>query len=147
MNATKKLDVEGIGGSLRGASLNRRALRAAEELMPPSMTMQVVEIGDLPMYNFDLHQAGFPAPVTRLCERIKAADAVLIASPEHNGSMPAALKNVIDWMSRFKPPPFVNMPCAVLSPSRGPLAGGRVQYGLRRSISVVHSLSMLQPEE
>jgi len=67
MNATKKLDVVGICGSLRRDSLNRKALRAAEELMPPSMTMQVVEIGDLPMYNFDLHQAGFPAPVTRLC--------------------------------------------------------------------------------
>ena len=146
MNATKKLDVVGICGSLRRDSLNRKALRAAEELMPPSMTMQVVEIGDLPMYNFDLHQAGFPAPVTRLCERIKAADAVLIATPEHNGSMPAALKNVIDWMSRFKPPPFVNMPCAVLSASPGPLGGGRVQYDLRRSMSFVQALIMLQPE-
>ena len=114
--------------------------------MPPSMMMQVVEIGDLPMYNFDLHQAGFPAPVTRLYERIKAADAVLIATPEHNGSMPAALKNVIDWMSRFKPPPFVNMPCAVLSASPGPLGGGRVQYDLRRSMSFVQALIMLQPE-
>ena len=78
MNATKKLDVVGICGSLRRDSLNRKALRAAEELMPPSMTMQVEEIGDLPMYNFDLHQAGFPAPVTRLCERIKAAEAILL---------------------------------------------------------------------
>src|SRR4029077_2578513 len=113
MNATKKLDVVGICGSLRRDSLNRKALRAAEELMPPSMTMQVEEIGDLPMYNFDLHQAGFPAPVTRLCERIKVADAVLIATPEHNGSIPAALKNVIDWMSGFKQRPFVDWPLRV----------------------------------
>jgi chromate reductase, NAD(P)H dehydrogenase (quinone) len=141
MNATKQLDVVGICGSLRRDSFNRKALRAAQELMPQSMTMQAVEIGDLPMYNFDLHQSGFPAPVTHLYERIKAADGVLIATPEHNGSIPAALKNVIDWMSRFKPPPFVNMPCAVLSASPGPLGGGRVQYDLRRSMMFVQALS------
>jgi chromate reductase len=146
MNATKQLDVVGICGSLRRDSFNRKALRAAQELMPQSMTMQAVEIGDLPMYNFDLHQSGFPAPVTHLYERIKAADGVLIATPEHNGSIPAALKNVIDWMSRFKPPPFVNMPCAVLSASPGPLGGGRVQYDLRRSMMFVQALFMLQPE-
>lgn len=146
MNASNKLEIAGICGSLRKDSLNRKALRAAGELMPPSMTMQVVEIGDLPIYNFDLHQAGFPPSVTRLCERIKAADAVLIATPEHNASMPAALKNVIDWMSRFKPTPFTHMPCAVLSASPGPLGGGRVQYDLRRSLSFVHALIMLQPE-
>src|SRR5258708_1520034 len=145
MNATKKLDVVGICGSLRRDSLNRKALRAAEELMPPSMTMQVVEIGDLRMYISDPTKLAFPPRVPRLCERIKAADAVLIASPEHNGSMPAALKNVIDWMSRFKPPPFVNMPCAVLSASPGPLGGGRVQYDLLRSMSFVQALILLQP--
>lgn len=146
MNSHTTLSIAGICGSLRRDSVNRKALRVAEELMPPGMTLHTIEIGDLPMYNFDLHQNGFPASVMRVHDEIKKADAVLVATPEHNASMPAALKNTIDWMSRYRPTPFTNKPCAVLSASPGPLGGGRVQYEFRRSLAFLHALVMLQPE-
>lgn len=146
MNSTPSFSVAGICGSLRRDSFNRKALHLAGGLMPANLTMHVVEIGDLPMYNFDLHQNGFPAPVTRLHDALKKADAVLVATPEHNASMPAALKNAIDWMSRFRPTPLAHKPCAVLSASPGPLGGGRVQYEFRRSLAFLNALVMLQPE-
>lgn len=143
---SEKLDIVGICGSLRKGSFNRKALLTARELMPSGMDMEIVEIGNLPIYNFDLQEAGFPPDATRLYERIKAADGVFFATPEHNGSIPAALKNVIDWMSRFRPTPFDRKPCAVISASPGPLGGGRVQYDFRRSMAFVNALVMVQPE-
>jgi chromate reductase, NAD(P)H dehydrogenase (quinone) len=146
MNSKTTFSVAGICGSLRRDSVNRKVLRLAEGLMPPGMTMHTVEISDLPMYNFDLHQNGFPAPVVRVHDEIKRADAIFFATPEHNFSMPAALKNVIDWMSRFRPTPLTNKPCAVISASPGQLGGARVQYDLRRSLGFLNALVMLQPE-
>jgi chromate reductase len=144
--SSEKLDIVGICGSLRRDSFNRKALLTAKEMMPVGMDMEVVEIGDLPIYNFDIQQVGFPPDATRLYERIKAADGVFVATPEHNASMPAALKNVIDWMSRYRPTPFDKKPCAVISASPGPLGGGRVQYDFRRSMAFVNALVMIQPE-
>ena len=141
-----KFDIVGICGSLRKGSLNRKALLAAKELLPASMNMEIVEIGDLPIYNFDIQQAGFPPDATRLYERIKKADGVFVATPEHNATMPAALKNVIDWMSRFRPTPFDQKPCAVISASPGPIGGARVQAEFRRSMAFVNALVMIQPE-
>ena len=141
-----KLDIVGICGSLRKGSINRKALLAAKELLPASMDMEIVEIGDLPIYNFDIQQIGFPPDATRLYERIKKADGVFVATPEHNATMPAALKNVIDWMSRFRPTPFDQKPCAVISASPGPIGGARVQAEFRRSMAFVNALVMIQPE-
>ena len=141
-----KLDIVGICGSLRKGSINRKALLAAKELLPASMDMEIVEIGDLPIYNFDIQQIGFPPDATRLYERIKKADGVFVATPEHNATMPAALKNVIDWMSRFRPTPFDQKPCAVISASPGPMAGARVQAEFRRSMAFVNALVMILPE-
>ncbi len=141
-----KLDIVGICGSLRKGSINRKALLAAKELLPASMDMEIVEIGDLPIYNFDIQQVGFPLDATRLYERFKKADGVFVATPEHNATMPAALKNVIDWMSRFRPTPFDQKPCAVISASPGPIGGARVQAEFRRSMAFVNALVMIQPE-
>jgi chromate reductase len=141
-----KLDIVGICGSLRKGSINRKALLAAKELLPAGMDMEIVEIGDLPIYNFDIQQIGFPPDATRLFERIKKADGVFVATPEHNATMPAALKNVIDWMSRFRPTPFDQKPCAVISASPGPIGGARVQAEFRRSMAFVNALVMIQPE-
>jgi chromate reductase len=141
-----KLDIVGICGSLRKGSLNRRALLAAKELMPSGLEIEIVEMGDLPIYNFDIQQIGFPPDATRLHERIKRADGVFVATPEHNAAMPAALKNLIDWMSRFRPTPFDQKPVAVISASPGPIGGARVQAEFRRSMAFVNALVMLQPE-
>src|SRR5450756_143878 len=87
-------------GSLRKGSYNRMALNAAIELAQPDMQIEIAEIGDLPLYNQDVETAGVPPQVRRLKDQIKAADAILFATPEYNYSMPGVLTNAIDWVSR-----------------------------------------------
>ena len=131
MNTPATYKVLGVCGSLRQKSYNMAALKAAGELMPASMKLQITGIAELPIYNFDVQEKGFPAAATRLREEILAADALLFASPEYNWSVGAPLKNAIDWMSRFQPQPFNNKPAAVFSCTTGPVGGARGQYHLR----------------
>lgn len=136
-----------IIGSLRAGSYNRMAVGAAIEVAPPDMQIEIAEIGDLPLYNQDVETAGIPPVVRRLKDQIKAADAILFASPEYNYSMPGVLKNAIDWVSR--PPadnPFNGKPCAILSASTGMLGGARAQYHLRQSCVFLNLLPMNKPE-
>jgi len=92
--------VLGIAGSLRKASFNALALRAAAEMLPPGMTLEVFDLGAIPLYNGDVEAAGMPGPVRDFQGRIAEADAMLIATPEYNASVPGVLKNAIDWASR-----------------------------------------------
>lgn len=146
MNTQATFDVLGICGSLRQKSFNMAALRAAGELMPPGLKLRITSIAELPLYNFDVQEKGFPAPVTKLRDEILKADALLFASPENNWSVSASLKNAIDWMSRFQPVPFVNKPAAVFSASGGPLGGARGQYDLRRILSGLGVHWLVKPE-
>jgi len=136
----------GICGSLRQKSFNMAALRTAGELMPSGMKLEITGIGDIPMYNFDVQEKGFPAAATRLRDEILAADALLFASPENNWTVSAVLKNAIDWMSRFQPVPFANKPAAVFSASTGPVGGARGQYDLRRMLSGLGVHWLAKPE-
>jgi chromate reductase, NAD(P)H dehydrogenase (quinone) len=140
VNTPATFDVLGICGSLRQKSFNMAALRAAGDLMPPGLKLRITTIADIPMYNFDLQEKGFPASVTRLRDEILAADALLFASPEYNW------KNAIDWMSRFQPQPFQGKPAAVISASGGPLGGSRAQYDLRRILAGLGVLWVTRPE-
>src|SRR5688500_6024853 len=90
----------GICGSLRAGSLNRLLLRAAEQAVPAGVTIEVAELGDIPLFNEDVEAHGDPAPVKALKERIRDADAVLIATPEYSWGVPGVLKNALDWVSR-----------------------------------------------
>lgn len=146
MNNQSTFDVLGICGSLRQKSFNMAALRSAGELMPPRLKLRITSIAEIPMYNFDLQEKGFPAPVTKLRDEILAADALLFASPEYNWSITAPLKNAIDWMSRFQPQPFQNKPAAVFSATGGPVGGARVQYDLRRILSGLGVMWLARPE-
>lgn len=116
------LRVLGISGSLRQASFNSAALRAAQELAPEGMTIDIFSIRDIPLYDEDERAKGFPAPVQALRDAIKAADALLLATPEYNYSTSGVLKNAIDWASR---PPrdgarvFAGRPVAVIGASPG----------------------------
>jgi chromate reductase, NAD(P)H dehydrogenase (quinone) len=139
-------DVLGICGSLRQKSFNMAALRAAGELMPAGLKLRITSIADLPIYNLDVQEKGFPASVTKLRDEILAADALLFASPEYNWSLSGALKNAIDWMSRFQPQPFQNKPAAVFSATGGPVGGARVQYDLRRILSGLGVMWLARPE-
>ena len=92
--------VLGFAGSLRKASFNAGLLRAAQEMLPDGMALEVFDLLPIPLYNADVEAHGFPEAVTRFRERIAAADALLIATPEYNYSIPGVLKNAIDWASR-----------------------------------------------
>ena len=142
------LKVLGISGSLRKASLNTAALRACGELKPAGMTLTVFGgLGELPLYNQEIMDAGVPASVHKLRDAIAGADGLLIASPEYNFSLSAALKNGIDWMSRLPPPqPFHDKPIALFSVSPGPMGGARVQYDLRRILGQLWGHVLPRPE-
>jgi chromate reductase len=146
VSTTATFKVLGICGSLRQKSFNMAALKAAGELMPAGLKLEITGIGDLPIYNADIQEKGFPAAATRLREEILAADALLFASPENNWSVSACLKNAIDWMSRFQVQPFQNKPAAVFSATGGPVGGARGQYDLRRMLSGLGVVWLARPE-
>jgi chromate reductase len=140
------LSILGMCGSLRAKSLNLAALKAAGEVMPAGMTLNIVKFDDLPMYNQDVQDAGWPAAASRLRDQIAAADAVLLANPEYNWSVGAPLKNVIDWVSRFKDQPFQNKPVAMISATGGPVGGVRGQLDLRRILTTLGGQVLVRPE-
>src|SRR5688500_13769942 len=136
----------GICGSLRKASLNMAALRACRELMPQGMALQIARIDDLPMFNQDVFDAGMPEPVKRFRSEVAAADGLLIASPEYNFSVPAPLKNAIDWGSRAPHQVFHDKPVAIFSAAPGLLGGARGQYDLRRILGQLWAHVLPRPE-
>lgn len=140
------MKVLGISGSLRKASLNTAALKACAELMPAGMTLDIAEIGDLPLFNQDVFDAGMPEPVKRFRAAVAAADGVLIASPEYNFSVTPALKNAIDWASRPPNQSWQDKPVAIFSAAPGPLGGARVQYDLRRILGQLWAHVLPRPE-
>jgi len=140
------LKILGICGSLRKASFNMAALRACNELMPQGMALQIASIADLPIFNQDVLDAGMPEPVKRFRAEVAAADGLLIASPEYNFSVPAPLKNAIDWASRPPNQAFHDKPIAIFSAAGGPLGGARVQYDLRRILGQLWGHVLPRPE-
>lgn len=144
---SRSLRVLGLCGSLRKASLNAAALRAARDLAPPGMTIEIGDISAVPIFNDDdLKARGLPEPVERLCDAVRAADAVLISSPEYNYSIPGVLKNAIDWISRAAPPPFADKPVAIMGASPGMLGTSRMQYDLRKVFVFLDGRVLNKPE-
>jgi chromate reductase, NAD(P)H dehydrogenase (quinone) len=90
----------GISGSLRRASYNAALLRAASELAPAGTRIEIASIRGIPLYDADVEAQGIPAPVVELKEKVAAADALLLVTPEYNNSIPGVFKNAIDWLSR-----------------------------------------------
>lgn len=140
------IHVLGIAGSLRQGSYNKAALRAARELVPAGMTIETFDIAPIPVYNEDVKQEGFPPPVQELRERIRAADALLIVTPEYNYSIPGVLKNAIDWASRPPDQPFDGKPIALMGASPGRLGTARAQYHLRQCFVFLNGLILNRPE-
>jgi chromate reductase, NAD(P)H dehydrogenase (quinone) len=140
------ISVLGICGSLRKGSYNMAALRTAIALKPPNMTVTVADISQIPLYNEDVREKGFPPPVETLRRQIKEADALLFACPEYNYSMSGVLKNAIDWASRPPDQPFAGKPCAILGAAAGMAGSARAQYDLRRSCVFVDMHPLNKPE-
>jgi chromate reductase, NAD(P)H dehydrogenase (quinone) len=101
-----RLRVVAIAGSLRQGSYNRGLLAAGQQVAPANVCVEIADLADLPLYNRDVEAGGDPSPVALLKARIRAADALLIASPEYNRGITGVLKNAIDWLSR---PPFASV--------------------------------------
>ncbi|HEX5325927.1 MAG TPA: NADPH-dependent FMN reductase [Acetobacteraceae bacterium] len=146
MSDSGTVHVLGISGSLRRGSFNSAALRAAQELAPQGLAIETFDISPIPVYNEDVRQQGFPPPVEDLRRRIKAADGVLIVTPEYNYSIPGVLKNTIDWVSRPPEQPFDGKPIAIMGASVGALGTARAQYHLRQSFVFMNGHVMNRPE-
>src|ERR1700726_374616 len=138
--------VHGICGSLRKDSYNMATLRAAIAQKPPGMTIEVADISQIPPYNEDVRQQGFPPPVETLRRQIASSDALLFACPEYNYSMSGVLKNAIDWASRPPDQPFAGKPCAIIGAAAGMAGTARAQYDLRRSCVFLDIHPLNKPE-
>ncbi len=143
---TKPIHVLGIAGSLRKASYNRALLRAAQELASEGMTIEIFDLLPIPMFNEDVEREGMPEPVARLRESIAAADALLIVTPEYNKSIPAPLKNALDWASRSPNSPLNGKPVAITGASPGIMGTAWSQHHLRQVCVNVNLLPVNKPE-
>jgi chromate reductase len=143
------LNVLSICGSLRKGSFNAALQRALPSLAPAGLSIKptTASFAGLAVYNFDDHQAtGIPAAVNVFVEQIRAADGLIIVSPEYNWSIPGGLKNLIDWISRLKDQPFEGKAVALQSCATGPLGGARMQYHLRQSLASIGAHLFHKPE-
>lgn len=136
----------GLSGSLRKASVNTALLRAAAELAPEGVELEILSIRDVPLYDGDVQAEGMPPSVTRLQGLIAAADGLVIASPEYNFSVPGVLKNAIDWLSRTSPQPFARKPIAIMGASPGRVGTARMQYHLRQILVCLDGDVLNKPE-
>lgn len=140
------LKILGISGSLRKGSFNTAALKVCADMMPAGMKMTYARLDDIPLFNQDVFDAGLPESAKRFRAEVAAADGLLIASPEYNFSLSAALKNAIDWGSRPPNQVFNEKPIAIFSATQGPLGGPRNQYDLRRILVQLWGHVLPRPE-
>lgn len=142
------MKILGIAGSLRHGSYNRALLRVAQELSPAEAQITpYTRLGEIQPYNEDVRTQGDPEPVRDLKAQIRAADALLIATPEYNYGIPGVLKNAIDWASR--PPeesPLRYKPIALMGASPGNMGTVRAQLALRQTFLFTESYVLLKPE-
>lgn len=139
-------DIVVLVGSLRKESFNRKTAHALSELAPPSLKLEIVEIGQLALYNQDL-DANPPENWTAFRERVRRADGVLFVTPEYNRSVPAVLKNAIDVASRpYGKSAWDGKPGAVISVSPGAIGGFGANHHLRQSLVFLNVPAMPQPE-
>src|SRR5712691_13130250 len=142
----KVRDVAVIVGSLRRDSINRKVANALAELAPAELKLSIVEIAELSIYNQDGDESP-PAAWTEFRARIRRADAVLFVTPEHNRSVPAALKNALDIGSRpYGKSAWSGKPGAVVSTSPGATGAFGANHHLRQSLVFLNVPAMPQPE-
>ena len=140
------LKILGIAGSLRKASYNRGALRAAQQLAPEGMKIEIFDLDGIPAFNQDDEQNP-PPRVVELKKRIREADAILFVTPEYNYGLPGVLKNAIDWASRpYGDSAWNAKPAAIMSAAMSMGGGVRAQYQLRQSFVFLNVDAVLQPE-
>jgi len=143
---TTPVRILGIAGSLRKDSFNRAALRAAQGLLPEGAALEGFELEGLPLYNQDQEQNP-PGQVLEFKKRIRAADAILMVTPEYNYSLPGVLKNAIDCASRpYGDSAWSGKPAAIMGASVGSFGTARAQYHLRQVFVFLNMFPINQPE-
>ena len=140
------ITILGFAGSLRKNSYNKAVLHATAELVPKDAKLEIFDLEGIPPFNQDI-ETKMPEKVKEFKTKIKAADAILIATPEYNYSIPGVLKNAIDWASRpYGENSFEGKPVAVMSASAGMLGGARAQYHLRQTFVFLNMYPINRPE-
>jgi len=141
--------IAAFAGSLRSGSFNRLLLRAARECAPEGMEIRVWDdLASIPFFNEDLERdpAAVPAGVRSLRDAVASADGLLVATPEYNHSMPAVVKNAVDWLSRAGPAEvLVGKPVAVIGATSGQWGTRLAQAALRQTFYATQSLVMPSP--
>jgi len=141
------LKVLGFAGSLRQASYNRALLRAAQEQAPQGMEIDIFDLAPVPLYNGDVEAEGDPPGVAAFKAAIRAADAVLLVTPEYNHGVPGVMKNAVDWASRpAREAPLGGKPVGIIGASPGMTGSARGQSQLRQAFEFTNSYCMPQPE-
>lgn len=143
----KPFRILAVAGSLRRDSYNRGLLRAAQQVAPDWVEVQFFDIGQLPFFNEDVEAAGDPEPVRRFKDAIDASNAVLIATPEYNGSVPGVLANAIDWASRPTGRSVLrNKPVAVMGAVLGKSGSANAQAVLRGVLGRIGAVVVPDPQ-
>ena len=140
------MTILGIAGSLRKTSYNRAALRTAQQLVPAGVRLEIFDLEGIPLFNQD-EEGPPPERVGQFKQRIRAADAILIVTPEYNYSIPGVLKNAIDWASRpYGDSAWEGKPVAIMGASLGALGTSRAQYHLRQVFVYLNMYALNRPE-
>ena len=141
------MKIAALSGSLRKGSFNTKLLHAAASSAPGGMSVELHSLADIPLYNGDDDLPDSkPAAVLALADKLRAADGILIATPEYNYSFSGVLKNTIDWMSRVEKQPFATKPVGIIGAAAGQFGTARAQYHLRQVLGALNARAMLRPE-
>ena len=145
----EEVHIIGISGSLRKDSFNTKLLNEARELLPTGMTMEIISIEDIPLYNADHDLPAAeqrPAAVQQFRDQLAKAQGFLIASPEYNYSIPGGLKNAIDWASRGKDSPMMNKAMAIMGATPGMWGTVRMQIAFKPILQFLNITAVQKPE-
>jgi len=143
------IQLVGLSGSLRKGSFNTMLLKAAAQLLPTDVSMDIVSIADIPLYNADLDLPAAkerPEVVEHFRKMLTDADGILISSPEYNYSIPGGLKNAIDWASRGEDSPLLRKPIAVIGATTGLWGTARVQIAFHAVYLFLDMKPVYKPE-
>ncbi|TWE10547.1 chromate reductase [Pseudomonas sp. AG1028] len=144
---SKTYNVAVLVGSLRKASINRKLALALADLAPQQLKLNIVEIGELPLYNEDIDVDPAPAAYTTFRNALKAADAVLFVTPEYNRTIPAPMKNAVDVASRpYGQSALSGKPAGIVSASPGAIGGFGANHHLRQALVFLDMPVLQQPE-
>jgi len=146
---SESIQLVGMSGSLRKGSYNTMLLKAAAQLLPPDVSMDIVSIEDIPLYNADLDLPAAkqrPEVVDHFRKMLTDADGILISSPEYNYSIPGGLKNAIDWASRGEDSPLLRKPVAVIGATTGLWGTVRMQMSFHNIFLFLDMKPVYKPE-